>query len=366
MLTFVRMTVPLFALVACGSETKDAGDRSGDSGSPGPGGEPITAPARQWTWIDFPESRCRDGSTTGIAVSLEPSSDKVMIYLEGGGACFNEVTCGLNPANSADQRGEKTAGLFSRANARNPVRDWSHVYVPYCTGDVHAGTNADGAVEGVPGTQQFVGRKNMEAFLERIVPTFPDVSQVLLTGISAGGFGAAANAALVQRAFGQVPVRLIDDSGPPMSGQYLPPCFLGALRSAWGLDGSVLADCGAACPDADDYLVDFSRYLAGRLVDAKAGVIETTNDEITTLFFGFAENDCAGLGVMPEETFRAGLLDFRTRMGGSPGFGTYFITGTQHTWLGGDSLYTQSTGGVPLIDWVRDIAEGTAATHIGP
>ena len=31
-------------------------------------------------------------------------------------------------------------GIFDFTNAANPVKDWSGVYVPYCTGDVHFGT----------------------------------------------------------------------------------------------------------------------------------------------------------------------------------------------------------------------------------
>src|SRR5690348_4731360 len=48
-------------------------------------GAPITTPANQWTWVDFPEALCRDGSSTGIGVRLNPNSNKVAIYLEGGG-----------------------------------------------------------------------------------------------------------------------------------------------------------------------------------------------------------------------------------------------------------------------------------------
>ncbi len=33
-------------------------------------GEPLMAPAKMWTWIDFPDSVCDDGSPTGIGVNL--------------------------------------------------------------------------------------------------------------------------------------------------------------------------------------------------------------------------------------------------------------------------------------------------------
>jgi hypothetical protein len=51
---------------------------------------------------------------------------------------------------------------------------------------------------------------------------------------------------------------------------------------------------------------------------------------------------------------------------GYTNFGTYFISGTQHTWLGGGSLYTQTTGNVRLIDWVTNVIDGTSAANVGP
>jgi hypothetical protein len=32
-------------------------------------------------------------------------------------------------------------GLLDRNNPKNPVHDWSMVFVPYCKGDVHSGSN---------------------------------------------------------------------------------------------------------------------------------------------------------------------------------------------------------------------------------
>src|SRR5690606_5667790 len=95
---------------------------------------------------------------------------------------------------------------------KNPVGDWSFVFVPYCTGDVHAGDRADQAVPDVGGAQQFVGYRNVAAYLERIVPTWSGVGHVLVTGESAGGFGAAFNYDRIADAFPGTRVTLLDDS----------------------------------------------------------------------------------------------------------------------------------------------------------
>ncbi|MEM6289248.1 MAG: pectin acetylesterase-family hydrolase, partial [Bacteroidota bacterium] len=55
-----------------------------------------------WTWIDVEGSVCRDGSATGIGVRLQDGADDLVIYLEGGGACFNGVTCATNPSRQTE------------------------------------------------------------------------------------------------------------------------------------------------------------------------------------------------------------------------------------------------------------------------
>jgi hypothetical protein len=352
--------------------TNDGGGGAGGGGTGGAGGfkptgTAITAPNLAWTWVDFPDSFCRDGSTAGIAVSLTDASDKVMIYLEGGGACFDAATCGANPTSVGAQKAEHTLGVFDRTNPLNPVKDWNFVYVPYCTGDIHAGTNENGSIPGLAGTQKFVGRRNMEAYLNRIVPTFPKPGQVLLTGISAGGFGAAASADLVARAFGSVPMTLIDDSGPSMSSQYLPACLQDKWRALWGFDDSILKDCGAACPKKDDYTLDYSKFLAKKYPNRESGLIESNDDSVITLFYGYGQNNCTGslATPVPAAQYDAALLDLRTQMAPYPKFLMYYPASTQHTWIGGATLYTEAEGGTKLIDWVTAIVNNAPAQNVG-
>jgi len=332
-------------------------------------GSPITGPDGSWTWTEFPDTSCRDGSMAGIAVNFEAASSKVLIFIQGGGACFDSVTCAINPANTTGGQTPQAAGIFDRTNTQNPAADWNFVYVPYCTGDIGAGANPNGMVSGVTGTQKFVGYLNLQSFLNRIVPTFPHATQVLLTGVSAGGFGAAVNAPLVQRAFPALKIALIDDSGPPMSSQYLPSCLQDEWRTTWGLDGSILKECGSACPNSSDYALDYALFLGKRFGDRKAGLIESDTDSVISAFYGYGNDNCTGSILTPVAgaTFTAGLNDFRSQIVPvDPNFGTYYPDSSQHTWLGGASLYTETQGGTTLISWVTGIVNDTAATQVGP
>src|SRR6185295_10067082 len=45
-----------------------------------PLGVPIVAPAGKWTWVDFPDSVCDDGSPTGIGIRPSATSDKLVVF----------------------------------------------------------------------------------------------------------------------------------------------------------------------------------------------------------------------------------------------------------------------------------------------
>jgi hypothetical protein len=242
------VTLSAFSVAACNSPATDPGDSGqttndaghadagpadaggADAGQPDGGfvtGAPITATAGQWTWVPFSNAFCANGSTAGIGINPAMSANaRVLIYLEGGGACWSDLTCYTlmtasyftSGYSQSDFTAESTdtsylaeaGGFFDRTSTSNPFQNYSYVYVPYCTGDVHAGNNI---VQYGTNTAKHVGYANMTAFLERIVPTFPSAERVYIAGSSAGGYGAIYNWWQTQQAFGSIRVDMIDDSG---------------------------------------------------------------------------------------------------------------------------------------------------------
>lgn len=90
--------------------------------------------------------------------------------------------------------------ILSDDPAYNPdFYDAHHVQVPYCSGDVHTGTVV------APTSEHwglyFSGHVNFELILKHLlaaVPALRGARRVLLTGVSAGGFGAFANCDFTQ------------------------------------------------------------------------------------------------------------------------------------------------------------------------
>jgi len=326
--------------------------------------DPIDADPLVWTYVEVPGTKCIDGSPAGFSVNPNPDSTKLYIYMEGGGACFNDFCDSLftwsgNTPNNT--------GIFDRENPANPVADWTLVYIPYCTGDVYGGDN-----EIMLGGEMrhFYGYSNHAAYVELLVASY-EVDQVVLSGSSAGGFGALLNFAQTQDAYGDVPVTVIDDSGPPLSSDVFPPCLQQMFRETWGFDRTLLADCGATCDDENDYILDYLDQVREEYGDLPAGVFSSREDNTIRLFAGYGwsggqHNSCGGFpSSVTGPVYSAGLDSMREHfMQSGSNLGTYFVPGNGHTVLRTSSFYTAGTDMTPA-QWVEGTINGEAA-HVGP
>ncbi len=337
-------------------------------------GDAITADAMTWTFIDFPDAFCMDGSTTGIGVNLNPASSRVLIYLEGGGACFDDLSCagvanpnGFDASDFTNYLPVLDRGLFDRTDANNPMKDASFIYIPYCTGDVHGGTNPDG--DG----RMYVGYRNVTAYLKRLVPTFRSetftsgVDLVMLTGRSAGGLGTLVNYEQVQEAFDCTPVHVFDDAGTLLGDDYLKPCLQSQVRELWGLDAIIPSDCEqCTCSDGGG-LWNVYPYLARRHPDRRFGLVTSMEDATFRQFFGYGYSRQCNLPLgMPADDYTAGLNELRERMADDDNFHTFYVPGDEHT-FSYMALSATSAGGVTLEDWYTQLVEGDAAwTDVGP
>jgi hypothetical protein len=216
--------------------------------------------------VPFDNTFCGNGAATGLGINPSSTGSRVLIYLEGGGACWDPVTCyelmtaayfttGYGQAEFATESADATylalpGGFFDRTAAANPFKDYSYVYLPYCTGDVFAG---DAVATLGTNKGYFVGHTNVAAYLERIVPTFPGADRVILAGSSAGGYGALFNWWQTQAAFGTIRVDLLDDSGTLMPASITPPDAgtLAAGEAVWNF-AATLPPCTACLSDSSN------------------------------------------------------------------------------------------------------------------
>ncbi|MFW5925766.1 MAG: pectin acetylesterase-family hydrolase [Myxococcota bacterium] len=180
-------------------------------------GETYVAPEAflGWEKVEIPGTVCGDGSQYKFFVDRSvggSNSDKLLIYMEPGGACWDYPSCAgdrgirgaANPDGIPDDHMTGGSGtpwdvaspLLRRNEEENPAWDWTMVFIPYCTGDVHAGDRTivyDDDETGDELEWHHNGRANVQGAVEWLDEEYPEVPQMLLTGCSAGGAGAVAN-----------------------------------------------------------------------------------------------------------------------------------------------------------------------------
>ena len=132
--------------------------------------------------------------------------DKLLVYYNGGGACWNSNTCVgslLQPSqpptyfpSAAIQNDPAKMGGILAVNNNNPYADWSMLFISYCTGDVHVGST-------VTNYEYPLGSGNMVPIYHRgfdnslytlnWVKGKINPDKILVAGSSAGSYGATLN-----------------------------------------------------------------------------------------------------------------------------------------------------------------------------
>ena len=247
----------------------------------------ISAVEKEWSFVDVPESQCANGAPTGFGVNPVDASREMVIYLQGGGACWNPATCGVGTAANIrrgysgkdfDTDGIRDWSMFSRVEPKNPFRDMNQVIVPYCTADVHAGTKTTnyGFV-----TIAHHGALNVEAMLLRLKATYPQLLRIIVVGTSAGGFGAQLNFPRFSAAFPDAKIDVLADSG-----QMITPG--GTLPDEWANNwGLIVPGACAGCLGNYPKYVD---YLLTKYPGSSFGLYASLRDATLTPFFGFGVN----------------------------------------------------------------------------
>jgi hypothetical protein len=211
----------------------------------------VTTPARGvWTQVVLDNAtwgtKCGDGTDYAFWLKLPAAgvpSEKVAIDLQGGGVCLFEADCAGIPASlfNALDDGHPTTGLFDANPAINPFSDWTQVFLPYCTQDVHFGGGTTSAFPSV--TVQRFGGLNVRAALRYVRDALwqdlgdtdaqgynPSRLTVLFGGESAGGFGVNYNYAYLLDDLRWAHTTAIPDAGLALdNGQVLGVASLGLV-----------------------------------------------------------------------------------------------------------------------------------------
>ena len=300
------------------------------------------------------------------------SVNKLAVFFEGGGACWDDATCSFpfsasaqpgtpqlfNPEIGAEDGPINAAGIFDLQNPDNPVKDWSIVYVPYCTGDIHGGSKTatyTNVATGQPFTIEHRGADNFAVILRWMADNFSNPEEVLVSGSSAGAYGAMINYSKVRAVFSSAKGVLLGDAG-----QGVMSASFDAMRSScWNmeLDPAVWGANSASTPTSE-----LMRVLAGHYPDDRIAQYTTTFDLAQTQFhsvmtYGLTATRHPEVCQAWTDAMVSGLNTNERR----PNFSTYLAAGTTHTLLRGARTtpagpakdpYTENSAGVPFMQWM--------------
>ena len=356
------------ALAACGG-----------SGAPEPDQiQLVAAPLPQETheWVELtPQAIEIGGVTIDPTCSGAPGSDPaykfwarrgtengLVVYFDGGGACWDDVTCAVPMLATDRGRSEgfykaellptddprRMRGLFDFENERNPVRNWSFVFVPYCTGDVHSGSN-DATYRnpdtGEAYTIHHRGADNFRVVMEWVRANFVAPDEILVAGSSAGAYGAATHYARIRDAFPEGRAAMLGDAGQGVTTTD----FLERRNGNWRyqLPQSVFGENAQLTSDDDIVGTLAAHYPGDRFAQ-----YTTAHDRTQAGFYALmgAQNACTAWTEKMERDL--------SRRQDAANFRSYLAAGASHTILRDQLFYTEQSGGAPFADWTAALLNG--------
>jgi hypothetical protein len=272
----------------------------------------------------------------------------------GGGACWDASTCYVlntavhGPFGQAQWEGTAAPSIsraLDRARATNPFRNASYVFVPYCTGDLHAGNQVVTYDVLGPRMHAHVGRRNVEALLPRVRATWPAPTRVVVSGSSAGGYGATFNYDLFRQAYPGAQAALVSDAGPLLEGGGIPDGHRVAWWTNWRL-GDVV---DPLCADCRGDLSRLYPALVAKYPQDRMALLTSLQDSVIRTYFLIL------LGLDLEQRIRSLVAN---RLAPTATFRGFIIPGESHTLLA--AMDTIMSGGMTLEAWLAAMMAGDA------
>lgn len=272
--------------------------------------------------------RCYKGHEANVAV-WHGDSNNLLFFMEGGGASWPGFYGGIELDNP------HFGGYLSQKD-NNPLKGWNIVYVPYCDNSLHAGDNQYQQGNRIV---YHHGLRHTTAAVALAKSLFPDPEKVLVSGVSAGGFGTFAGWPIVKSQYMDTDTYVLNDSGVGVWNPERPETFE-LMKEAWNLR---IPEACIKCQEGTvmTWLVELVAELDPQV---RVGIYSSYRDFIiATLFLRMGGMDYEDLILDVTGQIKDAYPDRGAR---------FFINGYSHT------IYMSSEGadyqvdGVSVYDWI--------------
>ncbi|MEX0617914.1 MAG: pectin acetylesterase-family hydrolase [Pseudohongiellaceae bacterium] len=306
---------------------------------------------------------CTSGPPYFFYARSSKESDNLLIYFNGGGACWFGEACDLSsepgihyPFAAMDENNPGFAsGIFELDNENNPLRDYDMVSIPYCTGDVHLGAGErrytyvgqDG--EPVIVTTHHNGFSNSRTVLNWVYETFTNPSSIVVAGSSAGAIGASFYSGLIAEQYADTPTVLVADAAGGYGSPNLPVAF-----RAWNT-AAILPDWPEYSGETNDTLSFEDFYIASANHNPNLTIAQynAANDE-TQISFTLLLGDEPGSFSLPLRMLNH-YVEIESEV---DDFFSYTAGGDVHTILTRPIFYDYEVEAIAFTDWLDALVNG--------
>ena len=295
---------------------------------------------------------CSDG--TAFHFLVRPgNSEKLLFSMAGGGSCATRRTCDPDKTptyrRNTEGRPAPENGIFDFDDSRNPFRNYTAVYVPYCSGDLHLGTK-DHLYEPIdegdaPLTIHHRGWYNLESAMNWTYKNVPAPQKVFVNGTSAGAIPTPLVAGLMSDQYPQAKVGALGDG----AGGYRFTKRGGAGVKNWGVFPNLNNIPGFEAFNPTQWNFEQIYIHAAKAHPAITFArIDAATDTAQLRFLGGrgANNSLLQNILQNNDDIRDEVVNFQS----------FILGGPLHTILGRPQFYAASAQGISLRDWVSDLA----------
>ena len=307
--------------------------------------------AGAWYYMELEDTTCANGSSSGLGLNVGEDRDELVIYLSGGGACWDVASCtffktaaNLNVTYGLRQLGIELhalveGGFMNRTDKVNPLPDATYAFVPYCTGDLHTGRTMT-AYDGLAGGEliHHQGARNIDEYLRVLTELFPDVERVWLVGISAGGYGVSWNFDRFREAYPDAEMHVYTDASPWLE---LRDNRWTKWKDNWGL---TIPDGCEGCEESPTALPE---YLADKYPNSRFAMSVYARDPVLSAY----------LGVLPAEVESA-VNTFVDERYSKPNTSAFIADGSHHEALLNLNDGVKCSDGESLADFIARWVNG--------